>query len=227
MRLRGRKAVVTGGGRGIGRAIAIRFAEEGAHVAVVAWTLKELEETAHAVESKGGDALALPCDLRSVDQIERMARECVARFRIIDVLVNNAGVFTEPFGVVASSMENFDETFAVNLRAAWACAKAFAPHMSQDGSIIKVTSGLAQGPSLSYFPYSLSKWGLDGLTNLLSAVLPQRVNEVDPGLVATRMTDFSGKPPESVTDVFVNLASPESQGVRGQMLKASRFSHPV
>src|SRR3990172_7962102 len=94
MRLRGRKAVVTGGGRGIGRAVAVRFAEEGAHVAVVARTRHELEETAHAVESKGGTALKLPCDVRSADQIERMAKTCLASFRVIDVLVNNAGVFT-------------------------------------------------------------------------------------------------------------------------------------
>ena len=156
-----------------------------------------------------------------------MAKTCLASFRVIDVLVNNAGVFTEPFGVLASPVETYDETFAVNLRAAWVCAKAFAPHMSPDGSIINVTSGLAQGPSPSYFPYSLSKWGLEGLTRILADVLPQRVNAVDPGLVATRMTDFSGKPPNRVTEVFVYLASPESKAVRGQVLKASRFSRPA
>jgi 3-oxoacyl-[acyl-carrier protein] reductase len=227
MRLRGRKAVVTGGGRGIGRAVAIRFAEEGAHVGVVARTRTELEETASVIESMGGTVLTLPCDLRSAGGIDRMAKACLARFRAIDVLVNNADVFTEPFGVLRSSVENFDETLAVNLRAAWACTKAFARHMPPDGSIINVTSGLGQGPSPSYFPYSLSKWGLDGLTRILAETLPQRVNAVDPGLVATRMTDFSGKPPEDVTEVFVYLASTESKAVRGQVLKASQYPRPA
>lgn len=152
-----------------------------------------------------------------------MAQECIASFQRIDILVNNAGVFTEPFGAMTSPVENYDETMAVNLRAAWLCTKALAPHMARDGTVINVRSGLAQGPSASYFPYALSKWGLEGLTSVLASILPQRVNAVDPGLVATRMTDFSGKVPEAVPEVFVYLASEESRKVRGQVLKASRF----
>ncbi|MGQ0798330.1 MAG: SDR family NAD(P)-dependent oxidoreductase [Methanobacteriota archaeon] len=223
MRLRGKSALVTGGGRGIGRAVAERFAREGARVAVAARTAAELEETAKAIRAAGGEALAVRCDLRASGDIDRMAQEAVAAFRTIDVLVNNAGVFTEPFGVEGAPPENYDETMAVNVRAAWYTTKVVVPHMPADGSIINVTSGLARGPSAEYFPYSLSKAALEGLTVVEAAHLRQRANAVDPGLVATRMTDFSGRRPEDVTEVFVYLASDESRRVRGEVLRASKF----
>lgn len=224
MRLRGKSAVVTGGGRGIGRAVAERYAMEGARVALVARTVAELEETTRAIRSAGGESISVRCDLRELADIERMVRECVEAFRSIEVLVNNAGIFTEPFGVMESPAENYDETMAVNLRAPWLCAIHFGPHMPRDGSIINVTSGLAKGPAPDYFPYSLSKFALEGLTTILADRLPQRVNAVDPGLVATRMTDFAGKKPERITEVFVFLASDESRRVRGRVLKASDYA---
>lgn len=223
MRLRGKSALVTGGGRGIGRAVAERFAREGARVAVAARTVAELEDASKAIHAAGGEAVPVRCDLRVKEDIDRMAREAVAAFRTIDVLVNNAGVFMEPFGLDGSPLENYDETMAVNLRAVWYGTKIVAPHMPADGSIINVTSGLARGPSAEYFPYSLSKWALEGLTLVQAEHLRQRANAVDPGLVATRMTDFSGKRPEDVTEVIVYLASDESQGVRGEILRASKF----
>lgn len=223
MRLKGKTAVVTGGGRGIGRAVAIRYAEEGARVAVVARSAEEVEDTATTIREAGGEAHAVPADLRKAADIDRMTKECVAALGTVDILVNNACIFTEPFGVAESSVENFDETMAVNLRAAWLCTIRLAPHMAPAGSIINVSSGLAPGPSSGYFPYSLSKYALEGLTRLLGRAMPQRVNAVDPGLVATRMTDFYGKPPEAVTEVFVYLGSAETRKVRGQVLKASRF----
>lgn len=167
--------------------------------------------------------MTVPADLRRTEDVERMARTCIDAFQTVHVLVNNAGVFTEPFGHEGSSDENYDETMAINARAAWLCTKILAPRIPADGSIINVTSGLARGPSSEYFPYSLSKWTLEGLTFIQAKELRPRVNAVDPGLVATRMTDFSGRKPEDVTEVFVYLASPESRRVRGQVLQASKF----
>ncbi len=221
MRLEGKAAVVTGAGRGIGRAVAERFAEEGGRVALLARSEAELEETAAAIRSKGGNALAIPCDLTSSEGIEAAARGCVEGFGRVDVLVNNAGIYEGLGPAVRGTVEDYDRTMAVNLRAPWLLVKHLAPHMPRDGSIINVTSGLSKGPATGYFPYSLSKWALEGLSLELAAELPQRVNVVNPGLVATKMSGFAGKEPKQVTEVFVYLASDESRGVTGRVLRAS------
>lgn len=225
-RLQGKSALVTGAGRGIGRAVAERFAAEGARLALLARSEKELDGTASAIGARGGDARVLPCDLASPNQVEAVARECVNAFRTIDVLVNNAGVYEGLGPAVRGSLEDYDQTMAVNLRAPWLLVKHLAPHMPRDGSIINVTSGLSKGPARGYFPYSLSKWALEGLSFELAAELPQRVNVVDPGLVSTRMSGFAGKEPKRVTEVFVYLASDESRGVTGRVFPASVHRNP-
>lgn len=213
--------MITGAGRGIGRAVAERFAAEGARVALLARSERELEETAEAVREAGGTAVVVPCDLTDAEQVADVSRRCVGAFPTIHVLVNNAGVYEGLGRAVRTTVDDFDRTMAVNVRAPWLLVKHLAPHMARDGSIINVTSGLARGPATGYFPYSLSKWALEGLSAQLAAELPQRVNTVDPGLVATRMSGFAGKEPNQVTEVFVYLASEESRGVTGQVLAAS------
>ena len=223
MRLEGKTAVITGGGRGIGRAVAERYAAEGAAVALLARTREELDETTAAIHGRGGQATAVPCDLASEKEIERAARECVNALGTIDVLVNNAGVYVGLDRAVRVTVEEYDRTMAVNVRAPWLLVKALAPHLRRDGSIISVTSGLGRGPASGYFPYSVSKWALEGLTRELAAESTQRVNAVDPGLVSTKMSGFAGKEPKAVTEVFVYLASDESRGITGQVLQASAY----
>ncbi len=223
LKLDGRSAVITGAGRGIGRAVAERFAEEGARVALLARTAKQLEETAASVRDHGREAVVVPCDLTDAEAIEAAARRCVEAFGTIHVLVNNAGIYEGLGRAVRATVDDYDRTMAVNVRAPWLLVKQLAPHMPKDGSIIHVTSGLARGPATSYFPYSLSKWALEGLSAELAAELPQRVNVVNPGLVATEMSGFAGKEPKEVTGVFVYLASDESRVVTGQVLSASAY----
>ncbi len=226
MRLAGKAAVITGGSRGIGRAVAERFASEGARVALLARTRKELDATAAAIRTRGGEAIPIPCDLTDAGSTERAARACIDAFGTIDVLVNNAGIYEGLGPAIRASVEDYDRTLAVNLRGPWLLVKSLAPHMAHDGSIINVTSGLGHGPARGYFPYSLSKWALEGLSFELASELTQRVNIVDPGLVSTRMSGYSGKDPAQVTEVFVYLASAESQGVTGKVLRASEFRKP-
>ncbi len=218
--------MITGGGRGIGRAVAERFASEGAQVALLARTKKELEQTAAGIRQRGGKAVVVPCDLADPDSVEHAANACVDAFRTIDVLVNNAGVYIGLSKAVRIRQEDYDRTMAVNVRGPWLLVKHLAPHLTPDGSIINVTSGLGHGPSSGYFPYSLSKWALEGLSFELAAEMPQRVNVVDPGLVSTKMSGFAGKPPERVTEVFVVLASDESRGVTGKVFDASGYRIP-
>ena len=222
MRLQGKSAVVTGGSRGIGRAVAERFAEEGARVAVLARTRKDLEDTAHTIRARGGETLVVACDLADAPSVEAAARTCVEAFGTIDVLVNNAGVYEGLGKAVRVRVEDYDRTMSVNVRGPWLLVRQLAPHLAKDGSIINVTSGLGRGPAAGYFPYSLSKWALEGLSAELAVELPQRVNVVDPGLVSTWMSGFAGKEPKRVTEVFVYLASVESRGVTGRGIAASR-----
>ena len=161
----------------------------------------------------------MQADLASDEAITRMADAGRKALGIVDVLVNNAGVLTTPVPPLETSIDDFDLIWAVNVRAPWLVTKNLAPHMARDGSVINVTSGLARGPSSDCFPYSLSKWAVEGLTSVLAAQIPQRVNAVDPGLVATKMSGFAGKPASDVTDVFVLLASDASRDVRGKTLK--------
>ncbi len=226
MRLQGKRGVITGAGRGIGRAVAERFAVEGARVALLARTQKELEETAAAIREKGGEAVTVPCDLADAASVERAARACVDALSAIDVLVNNAGVYEGLGKAVRVTVEDYDRTMAVNVRGPWLLVKYLAPHLARDGSIINVTSGLGQGPAAGYFPYSLSKWALEGFSAEISKELPQRVNVVNPGLVSTRMSGFAGKEPKRVTEVFVYLASDESRGVAGRVLNAADYRNP-
>ncbi len=226
MRLEGKRAVVTGAGRGIGRAVAERFAAEGARVALLARTKKELEQTAAGIRQRAGEAAVVPCDLADPESVELAAKACVDAFQTVDVLVNNAGVYIGLSQAVRISQADYDHTMAVNVRGPWLLVKHLAPHLARDGSIINVTSGLGHGPSRGYFPYSLSKWALEGLSFELAAELPQRVNVVNPGLVSTKMSGFAGKPPERVTEVFVVLASDESRGVTGKVFDASAYRTP-
>jgi NAD(P)-dependent dehydrogenase (short-subunit alcohol dehydrogenase family) len=223
MRLEGKRAVVTGGGRGIGRAVAERYADEGARVVLLARTKKELDETVEAIRQRGGEAHAVPCDLADAGSVEQAARRCVAALETIDILVNNAAVYEGLGKAVRVTVEDYDRTMAVNLRGPWLLVKHLAPHLARDGSIINVTSGLADGPAAGYFPYSLSKAALEGLSAELAAELPQRVNVVNPGLVSTEMSGFAGKKPKDVTEVFVYLASDASRTIRGKVLSASDY----
>ncbi len=222
-RLQGKRAVVTGAGRGIGRAVAERFSKEGARVALLARTRKELDETAAAIRGTGGEAVVVPCDLSSAEDIEAAAEACVDAFRTIDVLVNNAAVYEGLSRAVNVSLEEFDRTMAINVRGPWLLVKHLAHHFARDGSIINVTSGLGHGPASGYFPYSLSKWTIEGLTMELAAELPQRVNAIDPGLVSTKMSGFAGKEPNAVTDAFVYLASEDSRAITGKVVRASDY----
>ncbi len=226
MRLVGKRAVVTGAGRGIGRAVAQRFAAEGARVALLARTKKELQETAASIQVSGDEPVVVPCDLADPGSVERAAQACVDAFETIDVLVNNAGVYIGLDKAVRIDLEDYDRTMAVNVRGPWLLIKHLAPHLAREASIINVTSGLGHGPSSGYFPYSLSKWALEGLSFELAAEMTQRVNVVNPGLVSTKMSGFAGKPPERVTEVFVVLASDESPGTTGRVFNASAYRTP-
>jgi 3-oxoacyl-[acyl-carrier protein] reductase len=225
MELQGKVALITGGGRGIGRAIALAYAREGASVVVAARTPAEIEQVVAEMKGLGRQGLAVPCDIGEAEAVEHLIDEALARFGRLDVLVNNAAILSPTGPLAEVAVEDWDDVMRINLRGPFLCCKAVLPQMlrQRSGSIINVSSGLGRGSSPHYGPYATSKWGLEGMTRALAAEVKRhgiRVNSVSPGVVATQMTGFVGSKPQAVTPLFVYLASDASRGVTGQALDA-------
>ena len=193
MELRDAVGIVTGGGRGIGRGVALALAREGAHVVIadLPSTQQDMEETRALVEAEGAQALLVHCDVTDWAQVSAIAKAALDRFGRIDVLVNNAGVIgVAP--VVAMTEEQWDRVIDVNLKGTFLCSKAVAPHMMERraGRIVNMSSmaGKRGAPAVAH--YCASKFGIIGFTQSLAVELGPfnvTVNAVCPGEVDTAM----------------------------------------
>ena len=227
MNLKDKVALVTGGGRGIGKAVALHYAREGAKLAICARTETEIEATAKEISAAGAECLAIACDVSQEEPVIKLIADVEKRFGGIDVLVNNAGVMTRPTPITELEVRKWDYTIAVNLRGPFLVTRAVLPIMTRQksGSIINVSSSIGRSAYANFAAYAASKWGLEGFTQTVAAELGRniRINSVEPGYVATKLTGYRGSNPESVTDVFVFLASDESKNVTGKMLSSSSW----
>jgi NAD(P)-dependent dehydrogenase (short-subunit alcohol dehydrogenase family) len=202
------------------------YAREGARLALCARTVSELEQTVQEVRGLKAACEGWSCDVSLVEPVQDLIASVMKVFGRIDVLVNNAGVMTRPVQTAELEVKKWDYTIAVNLRGPFLVTRAVLPIMikQKSGSIINVSSSIGRGAYANFIAYATSKWGLEGFTQTLAAEGRSdniRVNTVDPGYVATKLTGYSGSKPESVTEVFVYLASEESKGVTGKMLSSS------
>jgi len=232
MKLKDKIALITGGARGIGKAIAVAYAREGAKLAICARTASEIEETTSEIRALGGECVGLVCDVSLEEPVATLARNVEERFGSVDVLVNNAGVMTRPTPIAEFEVRKWDYTIAVNLRGPFLVSRAILPLMTRNksGSIINVSSSFGRGAYANFGAYATSKWGIEGFTQTLAAEVRScniRVNSVEPGYVATKLTLYHGSRPESVTDVFVFLASDESKGITGRMLSSSGWKTEI
>ena len=237
--LDGRVAVVTGGGRGIGRSIALAFAREGADVCLVARTRSQLEAVAAEVEGLSRRALAVTADVTSPDQVERLAEEARAGFGRVDVLVNNAGGGVERRPVLESDPALWIGDIEVNLISAYLVSRAVLPLMIESGGgrVINIGSGMGHSPGRG--AYTVAKAGLWTLTQSLAEEVWQHgidVNELIPGPVATQATqgrmEVGGAPPfapservkypDEVAPLAVWLASQAAGGPTGQSFSLAR-----
>jgi len=193
--LDGRIAIVTGASRGIGRAIAERFAAEGASVVVnyVAGS-KAADEVVAGITAAGGTAVAIKADVSKRASVDELVAATLARFGRIDILVNNAGVMiTKP--VLETSEDDWDLTIDINLKGAYLCSKAVAPVMIKQGAgtIINMSSnsGLYHPSAMKWTEYVVSKAGMNGLTKAMALALgPQiRINAICPGWIRTDMVE--------------------------------------
>lgn len=190
--LKGRTALVTGGSRGIGKAVALALAEAGADVAVNFRTrATDAERVVLEARNLGGRAVAIGADVSQASEVRRLVQETADALDPVDILVNNAGV-SERRSIDELSEEDFDRTIAVNLKSAWLCTDAVFRGMRERGwgRIVNVTSGAARGAGVVGPHYNASKAGMEGLTRGYAARLVKdgiTVNAVAPSLIATEM----------------------------------------
>jgi 3-oxoacyl-[acyl-carrier protein] reductase len=192
-RLNGKVAIVTGSSRGIGRAIAERFAAEGAKV-TINWAGRERESKAvvDGIKASGGEALSVGADVSSSADVKRLVQATVDHFGRLDILVNNAGVMITK-SVLETSEDDWDRTIDVNLKGAYLCSKEVAPVMlrQETGKIIMMSSnsGLYHPSAMKFTEYVVSKAGMNGLTKALALALGPHitVNAICPGWIKTDM----------------------------------------
>jgi 3-oxoacyl-[acyl-carrier protein] reductase len=238
--LQDKVAIVTGGGRGLGKAYCLRMAEEGAKMVVADILEKEAGETASEIKAKGGEAIAVKADVTSEEETRRMAEETVNKFGRIDILVNNAGFYhgmsRKPFNEISS--EEWDKMMAVSAKGTWLCSKAVFPQMKEQnrGKIINISSEAVFAPTKGLIHYTAAKAAVIGITRVLAGELGQYnicVNVVVPGVIDTPATrsyvtieklDAGSVPmgrfgkPEDIVGAVVFFASDDSDFISGQSL---------
>lgn len=192
MLLEGKSALITGAGRGIGRAVAVRFAQQGCRIAALARSRDELDETARLVEAEGAEALVIEADVTDAEAVGSAVSETEGRFGAVDLLVNNAGFACfKPF--LEYSIEEVRQTLDVNLVAPFLFMQAVAPGMiaRETGRIINISSVAGLKPILNQSLYCASKHGLNGLSKVLALELKEHgvaVHWVCPGGVDTQLS---------------------------------------
>ena len=233
--LKGKVALVTGGGRGIGASIAVLLATNGAHVYICSRSGQQLDETGKLVEKSGGNVEKIICDLQSENEIVSMFKTVERNHGRLDVLVNAAGEFKHGKMELMSTTE-FRQAIDINCTATFICCREAFPLMKQNGgSIVNISSlsGIRGAEKFPGFgPYIVSKHGVVGITEALAVEWKNhgiRVNCIAPGAVDTAMLQdaapnlYPRLSPEQVAETVLYFASSMSSGVNGSVLEM--YSH--
>jgi 3-oxoacyl-[acyl-carrier protein] reductase len=191
--LKNKVAIITGASRGMGKAFALRFAEEGAKLLLTTTNLQRAQDTANEVKAKGGEVAVVEADISHEDAGEKIAEKVMKQYGSVDILINNAAIW---YGINAQpwdhwTVKEWDQMFVVNVRGTWVVCKAIAPLMAKQkkGKIINIASNVARVPAAQLFlPYACTKGAVYVLTHALARALGPsgiNVNAVAPGYVAT------------------------------------------
>ncbi|MFQ5941763.1 MAG: SDR family NAD(P)-dependent oxidoreductase [Nitrososphaerales archaeon] len=193
MSLNDKVAIITGSGRGIGRATALTLAKEGMKIVVNSRTEEEIQETVRQIEGLGADAIGITANVANSDEVSALVQDTLEKFGRIDVLVNNAGIaFVK--NLIDTDENEWDASLDINLKGAFLCSKAVLPVMirQRSGVIVNISSGAGKTGFAEISAYCASKFGLIGLTESLAKEVDQyniRVVALCPGAVATRMQE--------------------------------------
>ena len=239
--LENKVAVITGAGRGIGKAIAISYACNGAKVCCISRSQNEIDDTAGYINSKNGKAIALACDVSNYIELEKTFQNIYKTYGGIDIVVINAGVDCEKAPVEELSIEDWEKVMDINITGAFYTSKAAIPYLKKQGGgkIITIGSGLGHKGRADNAAYSCSKAGLWMLTRVLAQELKEfniSVNELIPGPVMTKIGDSSMKDsnsafsidsewikePEDVTNLALFIATQPLVGPTGQSFSLMR-----
>ena len=230
MLLKDKVVLITGAGRGIGRAVALCFAQEGTRTILTGRDTDRLALVQQEIHSAGGEAEAFVLDVTRDDDAARVVEHVIEKWSRIDVLVNNAGIITYDTPVWATTMEQWDEVMNTNLRGMHAVCRAVIPHMMQreQGVIINIGSSSGKRPDSEYGAYATSKWGVVGYTaSLAHSVRPYgiRVNGINPDWVDTGMAraynpqgETEWITPEEVAQAALYLAAQAPGIMTGQFI---------
>ena len=241
MRLAGKVALVTGAAQGIGKAVALLLARNGADIVVSDINLEKAEETVQEVQTLGRKALAVKVDVAKLDDVEKMVEAILAQFGRVDILVNNAGIARDKL-ILRMTEEDWDAVLNINLKGTFNCTKAVVRHMSKQksGKIVNIASVVGEMGNAGQGNYAASKAGVIGFTKTIAREFAQRginVNAIAPGYIETPMTDALpekvkeelkrmipmdrlGKP-EDVAETVLFLVSDSSNYITGQVLNVN------
>ena len=217
-------AIVTGGGRGIGKVAAILLAKKGVNVIVCSRTQNEIDDTVNAIKPMHAGVLGVKCDVSISSQVDNLVKKAAGRFGEIDILINNAGiVFVKQ--LADTSEKEWDETLDSNLKSAFLCSKAVLPHMKA-GTIINISSGAGKAGFENLSAYCASKFGMMGLTESLAWEVANRnirVMAICPGEVATKMQEVD---PEYYRQNKSRMLKPEQVAAKiVEMVFDSRYTN--
>jgi NAD(P)-dependent dehydrogenase (short-subunit alcohol dehydrogenase family) len=232
--LEGKVAMVTGASQGLGRALALAYAREGAMLVINSRNYESIRDVVEEIHGLGVEVLGIGADVTSSSDVEDLVDVAVEHYDRIDVLVNNAGLLGPRVAIEEYPEDEWRRVLDANLTGPFLVSKAAIPYMREGASIVNVTSGVSIEGRAQWGAYSVSKFGMEGLTQILAAELKDRgirVNSVDPGGMRTGMRAVAYPDedpttritPEENTAVFLYLASNESRDVTGERFKAQEF----
>jgi len=224
LELTGKVALVTGAAQGIGKVVALLFAQNGADLVISDINLQKAEETAKEIESIGRKAMAIKVDVANFDDVNRMTHAVIERFGHIDILINNAGITRDKL-ILRMTEEDWDAVLNINLKGTFNCTKAVVRHMAKQrsGKIVNIASVVGEMGNAGQANYAASKAGVIGFTKTIAREFAQRginVNAIAPGYIQTPMTDAL---PEKVKEELKRLIPMERLGQPEDVARAVLF----